>query len=75
MSKKRTFFLKGFNIQDTEKKFGIFIISNIEKESIIPKNKTDIFDLIEKNEDVPISFLDEKNDKCLVTMLDWIKSV
>lgn len=74
MSKKRNFFLKGFNIQETEKKFGLFIVSNIEKENIIPKNKTDIFDLIEKNEDVPISFLDEKNDKCLVTMLDWINN-
>jgi len=72
MSKKRTFFLKGFNVQETEEKYGLCIISNIENESIIPANKTNIFDVLEKVDEVPVSFVDEKNDKCLITMLDWI---
>jgi len=71
MSKKRTFFLKGFNIQETEAKYGLSIISNIETD-VVPDNKTNIFDILEKVDESPISFVDEKNDKCLITMLDWI---
>lgn len=73
MSKKRCFFLKGFQPEEVNKKYGLCIISNIEKEvTKIPDNKTDIFDVLEKNDEVPVSFLDEKNDRCLVTMLEWI---
>ena len=72
MSKKRCFFLKGFIPEEVDKKYGLYIVSNIEKENIVLQNKTNIFDVLEKNEEMPISFLDEKNDKCLVTMLDWL---
>lgn len=74
MSKKRCFFLKGFDIQEVDKKYGLCIISNIEVESVIPTNKTSIIDVIEKQEETHISFVDEKNDKCFITMLDWINN-
>jgi len=72
MSKKRTFFLKGFITLESDKKYGLSIISNIDKESHTPTNKTNIYDVIDKNEEVPISFYDEKNDKCMITMIDWL---
>lgn len=72
MSKKRCFFLKGFDTQEADKKFGLCVISNIEIESSVQENKTNIFDVLEKQEEVPVSFVDDKNDKCLITMLDWI---
>jgi hypothetical protein len=72
MSKKRSFFLKGFNPEEVDKKYGLCIISNIEKETVILENKTNITEILEKSEENSVSFLDEKNDKCLITMLDWI---
>ena len=72
MSKKRCFFLKGFNTLEVDKKYGLCIISNIEVESVIQTNKTSIFDVIEKQEETHVSFVDDKNDKCFITMLDWI---
>lgn len=72
MSKKRSFFLKEINTEEIDKKYGLCIISNIEKESITQDKKTDIFEVLDKNEEISISFVDDKNDKCLVTMLEWI---
>jgi hypothetical protein len=72
MSKKRCFFLKGFSHEEIDKKYGLSIISNIEKEANVNENKTDITDILDKSEEVCVSFVDEKNDKCLITMLDWI---
>ena len=72
MSKKRCFFLKGFNTQEVDKKYGLCIISNIEVESAVLTNKTSICDVIEKQEETHVSFVDDKNDKCFITMLDWI---
>lgn len=72
MSKKRCFFLKGFDVHEVDKKYGLCIISNIEVESSIPTNKTSIVDVIEKQEETHVSFVDDKNDKCFITMLDWI---
>ena len=71
MSKKRTFFLKGFSTEEIDKKYGLSVISNIDKD-VVPSNKTNISDVIDKNEEKPVSFIDEKNDKCLITMLDVI---
>jgi len=71
MIKKRCFFLKGINTDEIDKKYGLCIISNIEKEDIDQENKTNIFDVIEKKEELPISFMD-KNNNCVITMLDWI---
>jgi hypothetical protein len=70
MSKKRCFFLKGFNSEDVDKKYGLYIISNIEKEIPDTKNKTDIFDVLEKHEENSISFL--INDDRLSTMKNWL---
>ena len=72
MSKKRCFFLKGFDIQEVDKKYGLCIVSNIDIESTIQTNKTNIIDVIEKPEETHVSFVDDKNDKCFITMLDWI---
>ena len=72
MSKKRCFFLKGFIPEEIDKKYGLYIVSNIEKEVKMPDKRTDIFDVLDKQDEVSVSFVDEKNDKCLVTMLDWI---
>jgi hypothetical protein len=71
MSKKRHFFLKGFSTEEIDKKYGLSIISNIDKD-VVPSNKTNISDVIDKSEEKPVSFIDEKNDKCLITMLDVI---
>jgi hypothetical protein len=71
MSKKRCFFLKGFLHEEVDKKYGLCIISNIDKE-ISQEKKTDISDILEKKEDSVVSFIDDKNDKCLVTMIDWL---
>lgn len=71
MSKKNVFFLKGFNTQEIDIKYGLVIVSNIET-VVVPDNKTNIFDILEKVDEIPTSFVDEKNDKCLITMLDWI---
>ena len=62
MSKKRTFFLKGFSTEEIDKKYGLSVISNIDKD-VVPSNKTNISDVIDKNEEKPVSFIDEKNDK------------
>lgn len=72
MSKKRSFFLKGFSHENIDKKYGLCMISNIQKENKILDKKTDIINIIEKIDEVSISFVDEKNDKCLITMLDWV---
>jgi len=71
MSKKRWFFLKGFNPEETEKKYGLSIVSNIEKDVVISHNKTNILDVIEKMEESSISFLDEKY-KTIITMTNWL---
>lgn len=72
MSKKYTFFLKGINIKEVEEKYGLSIVSNIENETVVPSNKTNIFDIMDKVDELPVSFVDDKNEKCLITMFDWI---
>jgi len=71
MSKKHSFFLKGFDIKETDLKYGLVIISNIDM-TVEPDKKTNIFDILEKSDEIPVSFVDEKNDKCMITMLDYI---
>ena len=57
MSKKRCFFLKGFDIQEVNKKYGLCIISNIEVESSIPTNKTSLSTAPFKTVNTPRVFL------------------
>lgn len=70
-NKKRHFFLKGFSVEEIDKKYGLCIISNIDKD-VIQVNRTNISDVMDKSEEKQVSFIDEKNDKCLITMLDVI---
>ena len=72
--KKRTFMLKNVDIRVTNSKYGLVIISNIEKEVDDSSKTTKITDLFTNDTDTPVSFLDEnkKNYKCAVPMLDWV---
>lgn len=71
-SKKRTFILKNVDLNATNLKYGLAIISNIEKEKDLPNKTTKITDVLTELEH-PMSFLDEnkKNYNTLVTMMDW----
>ena len=72
MSKKRCFFLKGFLPEKTDLKYGLSIVSNIDKNQFVQEKKTDIKEILDKKEDVIVSFIDDKNDNCLITMLDLL---
>uniref|UniRef100_A0A6C0KED2 Uncharacterized protein n=1 Tax=viral metagenome TaxID=1070528 RepID=A0A6C0KED2_9ZZZZ len=71
--KKRTFTLKNVDIKVTNAKYGLVIISNIEKETSDSSKTTKIADLFISDVETSVSFLDEnkKNYKCNVSMSDW----
>ena len=71
--KKRTFTLKNVDLKVTNAKYGLVIISNIEKETPNSTKTTKITDLFTNDVEMSISFLDEnkKNYKCSVSMIDW----
>lgn len=73
-SKKRTFTLKNIDTTSINNKYGLVIISNLQKENNKDDiNKTKISDVI-SIEEHSVSFLDEnkKENKCSVTMLEYI---
>jgi hypothetical protein len=72
--KKRTFTLKNIDVKVTNTKFGLVIISNIEKETPISNKTTKITDLFTEVES-SVSFLDENKKKyqCSVSMIDWTR--
>lgn len=75
MSKKRNFTLKNIDINNVNSKYGLAMISNIEKENKEEKlNTTNITDVISIESEHRISFLDEnkRDQKCIVTMVEWL---
>lgn len=73
--KKRTFVLKSVDVTQINSKYGLLIISNIEKESENSTKTTRITDIINDTEH-SISFLDEnkKNYNTCVTMLEVMQN-
>lgn len=71
--KKRIFNLKIVDTQAINVKYGLVIISNIEKEKLDSSKTTKITDLFSTDVETSVSFLDEnkKNYTCSITMLDW----
>ena len=70
-SKKRNIVLKNIDINATNLKYGLVIISNIEKDKYKETKTTKITDVISPDIENSISFLDEnkKDIKCSATMI------
>lgn len=71
--KKRTFMLKNVDIRVTNMKYGLVIVSNIEKDANDSTKTTKIADIFTTDVETSVSFLDEnkKNYKCAISMLEW----
>jgi hypothetical protein len=70
--KKHSFILKNIDVDAINLKYGLILISNIEKEASISGDKTRISDILEPEIDASISFLDENKREydCIATMVD-----
>lgn len=73
MSKKQSFTLKNVDIDAINVKYGLILISNIDKEAKISGDKTKISDIILSEPEYALSFLDEnkKNYDCVATMVNF----
>jgi hypothetical protein len=72
-SKKRNFVLKNIDIEELNKKYGLVIISNLEKDKKDSfKMTTKINEVIEEEVECSVIFLDEnkRDNKCFATMVD-----
>jgi len=70
---KFTFTLKNIDIDKIHKLYNLDITSNLNKNEVNIENTTKLSDLTSSNEEKELrSFLDNKEDKMIVTMIDYI---
>jgi hypothetical protein len=70
---KFTFTLKNIDIDKIHKLYNLDITSNLNRNEVNTENTTKLSDLTSTNEEKELrSFLDNKEDKMIVTMIDYI---
>jgi hypothetical protein len=71
---KRMFILKNLDTHSIKIKYGLLIVSNLQKENKEDASKTTKITDVITLEEYGVSFLDEnkKEMKCVATMIDWV---